>query len=69
VRDRIDQASTLLLNIEALAHSVNISAEYLSRQSRLTYGESPDSLVPYLQAVSPAALGASTGSGTQRGCG
>ncbi len=41
VRDRIDRDYAQPLNVEALAHSVNMSAGHLSRQFRLAYGESP----------------------------
>jgi AraC-like DNA-binding protein len=41
VRDRMDREYTQPLNVQALAHSVNMSAGHLSRQFRLAYGESP----------------------------
>jgi transcriptional regulator GlxA family with amidase domain len=41
VRDRMDREYIQPLNLEALAHSVNMSAGHLSRQFRLAYGESP----------------------------
>jgi AraC-like DNA-binding protein len=41
VRDRIDREYAKPLNVEALAHGVNMSAGHLSRQFRLAYGESP----------------------------
>jgi transcriptional regulator GlxA family with amidase domain len=41
VRDRIDRDYAGALDVEALAHSVNMSAGHLSRQFRLAYGESP----------------------------
>lgn len=41
VRDRIDREYAQPLNVEALAHSVNMSAGHFSRQFRLAYGESP----------------------------
>ncbi|ULH17536.1 helix-turn-helix transcriptional regulator (plasmid) [Deinococcus sp. KNUC1210] len=41
VRDRIDRDYAQPLNVEALAHDVNMSAGHLSRQFRLAYGESP----------------------------
>ncbi len=41
VRDRIDRDFAQPLDVEALAYSVNMSAGHLSRQFRLTYGESP----------------------------
>jgi transcriptional regulator GlxA family with amidase domain len=41
VRDRMDREYTQPLNVEALAHSVNMSAGHFSRQFRLAYGESP----------------------------
>lgn len=41
VRDRIDREYAQPLDVEALAHSVNMSAGHLSRQFRVAYGESP----------------------------
>ncbi|THF67890.1 helix-turn-helix transcriptional regulator [Deinococcus sp. Arct2-2] len=41
VRDWIDRDFAQPLDVEGLAHSVNMSAGHLSRQFRLTYGESP----------------------------
>ncbi|WP_422774773.1 helix-turn-helix transcriptional regulator [Plantactinospora sp. WMMC1484] len=41
VRDRIDREYAQPLNVEALAHGVNMSAGHLSRQFRQVYGESP----------------------------
>jgi len=41
VRDRIDREYARPLDVEALARGVNMSAGHLSRQFRLTYGESP----------------------------
>ena len=41
VRDRIDREYAQPLDVEALAHGVNMSAGHLSRQFRLAYGESP----------------------------
>ncbi|MFF4319026.1 helix-turn-helix transcriptional regulator [Streptomyces sp. NPDC001568] len=41
VRDRIDREYEQPLNVEALAHDVNMSAGHLSRQFRAAYGESP----------------------------
>ncbi|MFE4924382.1 helix-turn-helix domain-containing protein [Streptomyces sp. NPDC056661] len=41
VRDRIDREYAQLLNVEALARGVNMSAGHLSRQFKLAYGESP----------------------------
>ncbi|WP_327309970.1 helix-turn-helix transcriptional regulator (plasmid) [Streptomyces sp. NBC_01298] len=41
VRDRIDREYAQPLNVEALAHDVNMSAGHLSRQFRAAYGESP----------------------------
>lgn len=41
VRDRIDREYAQPLNVEALAHAVNMSAGHLSRQFRRAYGESP----------------------------
>lgn len=41
VRDRIDGQYAQPLNVEALAHEVNMPAGYLSRQFRAAYGESP----------------------------
>ncbi|WP_405940863.1 helix-turn-helix transcriptional regulator [Streptomyces sp. NBC_00207] len=41
VRDRIDREYAKPLNVEALAHDVNMSAGHLSRQFRAAYGESP----------------------------
>jgi transcriptional regulator GlxA family with amidase domain len=41
VRDRIDREYAQPLDVEALAHGVNVSAGHLSRQFRLAYGESP----------------------------
>src|SRR5437667_10471728 len=41
VRDRMDREYAQPLDVEALARGVNMSAEHLSRQFRLAYGESP----------------------------
>jgi AraC-like DNA-binding protein len=41
VRDRIDREYAEPLNVEALARGVNMSAGHLSREFKLTYGESP----------------------------
>lgn len=41
VRDRIDREYAQPLNVEALAHGVNMSAGHLSREFRRAYGESP----------------------------
>jgi AraC-like DNA-binding protein len=41
VRDRIDREYATPLDVEALARGVHMSAGHLSRQFRLTYGESP----------------------------
>ena len=41
VRDRIDRDYTQPLDVEALAHGVNLSAGHLSRQFKTAYGESP----------------------------
>jgi AraC-like DNA-binding protein len=41
VRDRIDREYAQPLDVEALAHGVNMSAGHFSRQFRLAYGESP----------------------------
>ena len=41
VRDRIDREFEQPLNVEDLARGVGMSAGHLSRQFRLTYGESP----------------------------
>lgn len=41
VRDRIDRDYAQPLDVEALAHSVHMSAGHLSRQFRLAYGEPP----------------------------
>jgi AraC-like DNA-binding protein len=41
VRDRMDREYAQPLNVEALAHAVNMSAGHLSRQFRIAYGESP----------------------------
>jgi AraC-like DNA-binding protein len=41
VRDRIDRDYAHPLDVEALAHGVNMSAGHLSRQFRRVYGESP----------------------------
>src|SRR3954449_18290 len=41
VRDRIDREYPQPLNVEALARGVNMSAGHLSREFKLTYGESP----------------------------
>ncbi len=41
VRDQMDREYAQPLDVEALAHSVNMSAGHLSRQFRLAYGESP----------------------------
>ena len=41
VRDRIDREYAQPLDVETLAHGVNMSAGHLSRQFRLAYGESP----------------------------
>ncbi len=41
VRDRIDRDYAQPLNVEALARGANMSAGHLSRQFRLSYGESP----------------------------
>ncbi|MEW2524326.1 helix-turn-helix transcriptional regulator [Streptomyces sp. NPDC047071] len=41
VRDRIDREYARPLNVEALAHAVNMPAGQLSRQFRAAYGESP----------------------------
>jgi AraC-like DNA-binding protein len=40
-RDRIDRDYTQPLDVEALAHGVNMSAGHFSRQFRIAYGESP----------------------------
>src|SRR5205814_8970894 len=41
VRDRIDREYAQPLDVEPLARGVNMSAGHLSREFRLTYGESP----------------------------
>jgi AraC-like DNA-binding protein len=41
VRDRIDREYARPLDVEALAHGVNMSAGHLSREFRLAYGEPP----------------------------
>jgi len=41
VRDRIGREYAEPLNVEALAHGVNISLGHLSRQLRQAYGEAP----------------------------
>ncbi|UQN08208.1 helix-turn-helix transcriptional regulator [Deinococcus sp. QL22] len=41
VRDRIDRDYAQPLDVEALAHGIQMSAGHLSRQFRLAYGESP----------------------------
>ena len=41
VRDRIDREYDRPLDVEQLARGVHLSAGYLSRQFRLSYGESP----------------------------
>jgi transcriptional regulator GlxA family with amidase domain len=41
VRDRIDREYAQPLDVEALAHGVNMSAGHLSRQFKTAYGESP----------------------------
>jgi len=41
VRDRIDREYARPLDVEALARGVHMSAGHLSREFRLTYGESP----------------------------
>lgn len=41
VRDRIDREYERPLDVEQLARGVHLSAGYLSRQFRLSYGESP----------------------------
>ena len=41
VRDRMDREYAQPLDVEALARGVHMSAGHLSRQFRLTYGESP----------------------------
>jgi transcriptional regulator GlxA family with amidase domain len=41
VRDRMDREYAQPLDVEALAHGVNMSAGHLSRQFKLAYGESP----------------------------
>ncbi|MET0704314.1 MAG: helix-turn-helix transcriptional regulator [Mycobacterium sp.] len=41
VRDRIDRDYAQPLDVEELAHGVNMSAGHLSRQFRHAYGESP----------------------------
>ncbi|OMH36985.1 helix-turn-helix transcriptional regulator [Tersicoccus sp. Bi-70] len=41
VRDRIDREYARPLDVEALARGVNLSAGHLSRQFKLTFGESP----------------------------
>ncbi|MBV6698949.1 helix-turn-helix transcriptional regulator [Kitasatospora aureofaciens] len=41
VRDRIDREYAQPLDIEALAHGVNMAAGHLSREFRLAYGQSP----------------------------
>jgi AraC-like DNA-binding protein len=41
VRDRIDRDYAQPLDVEALARDVHMSAGHLSRQFRLSYGESP----------------------------
>ena len=41
VRDRMDRDYAQPLDVEALAHGVNMSAGHLSRQFKLAYGESP----------------------------
>jgi len=41
VRDRMDREFDQPLNVEALARGVDMSAEHLSRQFKLAYGESP----------------------------
>lgn len=41
VRDRMDREFDQPLNVEALAHDVNMSSGHLSRSFRAAYGESP----------------------------
>ena len=41
VRDRIDRDHAQPLDVEALARGVHMSADHLSRQFKLAYGESP----------------------------
>lgn len=41
VRDRIDREYDRPLDVEQLARGVHLSAGYLSRQFKLSYGESP----------------------------
>jgi AraC-like DNA-binding protein len=41
VRDRIDREYAQPLDVEALARGVHMSAGHLSREFKLTYGESP----------------------------
>jgi AraC-like DNA-binding protein len=41
VRDRIDREYAQPLNVEALAHGVNMSAGHLSREFKVAFGESP----------------------------
>ena len=41
VRDRMDREYARPLDLELLAHDVNMSARHLGRQFRLAYGESP----------------------------
>src|SRR6202030_4373421 len=41
VLDRIDREYAQPLDVEALAHGVNMSAGHFSRQFRVAYGESP----------------------------
>ena len=41
VRDRMDREFAQPLDVEALAHGVNMSGGHLSRQFKLAYGESP----------------------------
>ncbi|MEV1144526.1 AraC family transcriptional regulator [Micromonospora sp. NPDC049799] len=41
VRDRIDREYAQPLDVEALARGAEMSAEHLSRQFRLAYGQSP----------------------------
>jgi AraC-like DNA-binding protein len=40
-RDRIDRDYAQPLDVEALARDVDMSAEHLSREFRLAFGESP----------------------------
>jgi len=41
VRDRMDREYAQPLDVEELAHGVNMSAGHLSRRIKLAYGESP----------------------------